>query len=384
MSVSRPVVNVYSVAKDKAEAVSQIAVPDVFQTPIRPDIVATIYKYCLMNLRQPHGVDRYAGERPDAESWGTGRAVARIPRVAGGGTHRAGQGAFGNMCRGGRMFAPLKTWRVWAHQIPRNQKRFAQASAIAATSVPALVMARGHKIEQISEVPLVVADDVQNITKTKDAIAVLKKLKAHAEVAKSKSTRTTRAGQGKNRNRRYKVRLGPLVVYKQDKGIVRAFRNVPGVQTLNVNRLNLLQLAPGGQVGRFVIWTQGAFEDLGKRFGTAGAASALKRRNGTGYTLPRTVMTNTDLARILDSDEIQRVVRAPKLKPRRVKRALYKKNPIRNFAAAVKLNPFLVSQKRRELLTQVLKAKGEVIKSEQKAAKRAARAAAVIAKLQQQ
>ena len=34
---------------------------------------------------------------------GTGRAVARIPRVRGGGTHRSGQGAFGNMCRGGRL-----------------------------------------------------------------------------------------------------------------------------------------------------------------------------------------------------------------------------------------------------------------------------------------
>jgi hypothetical protein len=38
----------------------------------------------------------------------SGRAVARIPRVSGGGTHRAGQAAFGNMCRSGRMFAPTK------------------------------------------------------------------------------------------------------------------------------------------------------------------------------------------------------------------------------------------------------------------------------------
>ncbi|CAM9319130.1 unnamed protein product, partial [Ectocarpus fasciculatus] len=48
-----------------------------------------------------------------AESWGTGRAVSRIPRVQGGGTQRAGQGAFGNMCRGGRMFSPTKIWRRW-------------------------------------------------------------------------------------------------------------------------------------------------------------------------------------------------------------------------------------------------------------------------------
>lgn len=42
-----------------------------------------------------------------AESWGTGRAVARIPRISGSGTHRSGQGAFGNMCRKGRMAFPL-------------------------------------------------------------------------------------------------------------------------------------------------------------------------------------------------------------------------------------------------------------------------------------
>lgn len=38
-----------------------------------------------------------AGHQTSAESWGTGRAVARIPRVRGGGTHRSGQGAFGNV-----------------------------------------------------------------------------------------------------------------------------------------------------------------------------------------------------------------------------------------------------------------------------------------------
>lgn len=51
-----------------------------------------------------------------------GRAVARIPRVSGGGTHRAGQAAFGNMCRSGRMFAPTKTWRKWHVKLSQGQK----------------------------------------------------------------------------------------------------------------------------------------------------------------------------------------------------------------------------------------------------------------------
>ena len=61
-----------------------------------------------------------AGHQTSAESWGTGRAVARIPRVGGSGTHRAGQAAFGNMCRGGRMFAPTKTWRKWHVKVNQN------------------------------------------------------------------------------------------------------------------------------------------------------------------------------------------------------------------------------------------------------------------------
>lgn len=85
----------------------------------------------------------FVGHQTSAESWGTGRAVARIPRVRGGGTHRSGQGAFGNMCRGGRMFAPTKPWRRWHRRININQKRYALVSSIAASGVPALVMSKG-------------------------------------------------------------------------------------------------------------------------------------------------------------------------------------------------------------------------------------------------
>jgi hypothetical protein len=71
------------------------------------------------NKRQAYGVFNKAGHQHSAESWGTGRAVARIPRIAGSGTARAGQGAFGNMCRGGRMFAPTKTFRKWHVKVRR-------------------------------------------------------------------------------------------------------------------------------------------------------------------------------------------------------------------------------------------------------------------------
>ena len=48
------------------------------------------------------------------------------------------------------------------------------------------------------------------------------------------------------------------------KGLTKAFRNIPGVDTISVDALNLLKLAPGGHVGRFCIWTESAFKKLGK------------------------------------------------------------------------------------------------------------------------
>merc|ERR1712150_163414 len=163
-AAARPQISVYN---EQGAAEGQVKTPAVFKAPIRADLVNFVHTNLRKNARQAQGVKKIAGEQTSAESWGTGRAVARIPRVRGGGTHRSGQAAFGNMCRGGRMFAPLKTWRKWQKRCNINQRRFAMTSAIAATGVPALVMAKGHVISNIPEVPFVVSDKAQGLSKTK-------------------------------------------------------------------------------------------------------------------------------------------------------------------------------------------------------------------------
>lgn len=77
---------------------------------------------------------------------------------------------------------------------------------------------------------------------------------------------------------------------------------------INVNQLNLLKLAPGGHVGRFVIWTQSAFQQLDKLYGTWRKRAQLKK----GYNLPMPKMANTDLSRLFKSDEIKKVIKPPK------------------------------------------------------------------------
>merc|ERR1711924_273082 len=281
-----------------------------------------------------------AGMQTSAESWGTGRAVARIPRVPGGGTHRAGQAAFGNMCRGGRMFNPTKTWRKWHRKINTNQKRYAVCSALAASALPSLVMARGHKVDNVPECPLVVDDSVEGVDKTLKAMKVLAALGASDDVEKSKASRQVRSGKGKMRNRRYVQRRGPLVVYGQDNGIAKAFRNISGVEVSSVESLNLLQLAPGGHLGRFVIFTENALSQLDGIYGGKNGAEATEKK---GFRVPRSMMTNSDLPRIINSDEVQARVTPAKTqtKFRRIK-----KNPLKNLGVMVKLNPYARKQKR--------------------------------------
>jgi large subunit ribosomal protein L4e len=256
------------------------------------------------------------------------------------------------MCRGGRMFAPTKTWRRWHRKVNVGLKRYAVASALAASALPSLVTARGHRIDAVPELPLVVDDAAESVTKTAKAVALLTALGAGADVARARESRNIRAGKGKMRNRRYVSRRGPLLVYGGDGAVSRAFRAIPGVDVASVDALNLLQLAPGGHVGRFIVWTQSAFDRLDALFGAGDGAPASARK---GYTLPRHIMANADVARLVNSDEVQSVVRAPRSAPPR--RGL-RKNPLKNLGAMLKLNPYAKVAKRHALAASTKKAAG--------------------------
>merc|ERR1719215_1861586 len=85
--------------------------------------------------------------------------------------------------------------------------------------------------------------------------------------------------------------------------------------------MNLLKLAPGGNFGRFIIWTQGAFKKLNEIYGTLKSGAPLKKN----YTLLRSQMDNADLDRIINSSEVQSALK-PKLEaPKRFQR---KVNPL--------------------------------------------------------
>jgi large subunit ribosomal protein L4e len=263
------------------------------------------------------------------------------------------------------MFAPTKTWRKWHRKVNIAQKRYAMCSAIAATGVPALVMAKGHQIGEIPEVPLVVSDKVQGYQKTKDAVVFLRRIRAWADIQKVYATRRMRAGKGKLRNRRRVQKLGPLVIYDKDEGLTKAFRNIPGVSVIQVDNLNLLKLAPGGHVGRFCIWTEAAFRKLDTIFGTWRKPSATK----TGWNLPMPKMANTDLSKLLKSEEIRKVLRAPN---RKVHRAVVRTNPLKNVRTMLQLNPYAAVQKKNAELSSAKNVRAKAAMVAKKSGKPAA------------
>lgn len=171
-----------------------------------------------------------------------------------------------------------------------------------------------------------------------------------------------RAGRGKMRNRRRVTKKGPLIIFAKDDGLRRAFRNIPGVDTMSVHKMNILKLAPGGHLGRLCVWTESAFKHLNDLFGTWNAASTVKK----DYNLPHPIMANTDLTRIMKSEEIKRVLAAPKKTVHRAQRRL---NPLKNSQQMAKLNPYSEVTRRRALLAKEKKKFADQIETAKKAKK---------------
>lgn len=177
------------------------------------------------------------------------------------------------------------------------------------------------------------------LIKTSAAIALLKLLGAGPDLEKVKMSRKLRAGKGKMRGRRHRQRRGPLIIYDpmhDGVELVKGCRNIPGLETCSVHALNLLQLAPGGHLGRFIIWTSSAFAALDKIYGSTTEPSTYKK----DFLLPSNIISNADVTRLINSSEIQSVVR-PAIGAAKTKRHhVQKKNPLKNKQVMIRLNPY--------------------------------------------
>ncbi|MEM4188603.1 MAG: 50S ribosomal protein L4 [Candidatus Hadarchaeum sp.] len=245
-----------------AKPVEEIDLPEIFDTEIRPDVIRRAVLAAQSARIQPWGSDPMAGKRTSAETWGKGFGVSRIRRVKGTKHPAAGMGAFAPHAVGGRRAHPPRVEKRILERINKKERRLAIRSAIAALKEKKLAAARGHLVEGVPALPIVVTDEIESLRKTADIRATLVKLGLDKELERTSKGIRIRAGVGKMRGRRYKRAVGPLIVIAQDKGIKLGARNLPGVSVAKVNELNAEVLAPGGVPGRLSVWSTSAIQKL--------------------------------------------------------------------------------------------------------------------------
>lgn len=247
----------------EGKSTRKIELPPVFATPLRPDVIKRAVLAIQSSRFQPQGRDPMAGKRTSAESRGTGFAMARIPRLKG----QSGRAAFAPGTVGGRQSHPPVSEKRIVKRIPKKEKRLALLSAIAATASREVVAARGHSVVDVLEIPLVVTNDLEALKKTREVEETLIRLGVLSDIYRVEGSRKVRAGKGKSRGRKMKQSVGPLIVVAEDKGIMEAARNIPGVNVARVSSLNAEMLAPGTHPGRLTIWTDSALERLNELYG---------------------------------------------------------------------------------------------------------------------
>jgi len=245
--------------------VGELILPELFETPLRPDVIKRAFLAVQSLSFQPQGRDLMAGKRTSARYLGTGLGLARVPREPT--TRRA---RFAPMTVKGRRAHPPVPWKKIVKAIPKKEKKLAMRSAIAATANRELVAKRGHVVDLVPSLPLIASDEIQAIDRTGEAVELFMRLGLWPDVLRAKESRKVRAGKGKMRGRRYKQAIGPLVVVGEDRGIIRAVRNLPGVDAVLARNLNVLLLAPGAHPGRLTLWTEGAIRVVDELWGRDG------------------------------------------------------------------------------------------------------------------
>ncbi len=251
----------------EGEEVDTVELPSFFEEPVRKDIIRRAVLAAQANRRQPYGTDPRAGFRTSAESWGAGHGVAMVPRVKGRRHPAAGRAARVAQAVGGQKAHAPTPEKDWTQRVNRKERRAALRSALAATAKPEFVKERGHVIDDVPHLPVVVVDELRSLNKAREVREFFKSVGLWADVERAKRKRRIRAGKGKRRGRRYVKPKSVLIVVDEDEGIKLGARNHPGVDVVEAMHLGVEHLAPGAHPGRLTVFTPGALKVLEERLG---------------------------------------------------------------------------------------------------------------------
>jgi large subunit ribosomal protein L4e len=255
-------------------ATSKINLPKQFSEEYRPDIIRRAVLALQTHSFQPKGVKVGAGSRHVAylskrrheyrSTYGRGQARCPAKTMSHAGAHFNRQGANVPQTRGGREAHPPRVEEVITEKINDKERKKAIRSAIAATSIKEIVESRNHQIAHVKELPIIIKDEFEKVSKTAEVVKVLCALGLSAELERAKEKKV-RAGHGKIRGRVYKKKIGPLLVVSKKSELLNAAKNIPGVDVVEAKKLNAELLAPGTHAGRLTIFTESAIKEIGEK-----------------------------------------------------------------------------------------------------------------------
>jgi large subunit ribosomal protein L4e len=234
--------------------------------PVRPDLIKRAVLAEQAAMRQPYGADPRAGKHTSASYRGRrgvrhsmmNREMARMKRITSTRTLYM-RARFVPQAVKGRKAHPPKAGKSWDRKVNKKERVAALLSAASATLDSGLVRKRGN-LEHVRHIPLVVEDRLQEIAVLRDFRQVLDNL--GLEKVTDAPARKTRAGRGTMRGRRYRKKRGMLFIISEDRGLVKAARNLAGLEVVETGNLSVGMLAPGAEPGRLCVWTEGALKKM--------------------------------------------------------------------------------------------------------------------------
>mmetsp|Transcript_20307 Transcript_20307/g.30388 ORF Transcript_20307/g.30388 Transcript_20307/m.30388 type:complete len:322 (+) Transcript_20307:395-1360(+) len=213
-------------------------------------LIKEINNTIRFNKLQVHKRYKHAGEETSAQSWGTGKGKARLPRYKSGGTINSGQGAVTNMCRGGRVFGTYKTLRRWMWKTNKKLKQNGVKIALIATLLPSIVITKGHVIKDVKYFPLIIENLLELAWSPQEILRILKNTGGFLDLA--------RVNKMKKKSS-FSTIKGPLLILDKYKDIITLAQNITGLEISTTANLNFMKLAPGGKLGRLCIYTKTSF-----------------------------------------------------------------------------------------------------------------------------
>ena len=244
---------------------TSIELPIVFDTPVRPQLIHNVFVKLNSHKFQKQGRHPTAGQDVVADSNDppTGRGISRVARMKGGGGGRQGQAGEVASTRGGRQAFPPNVKKVIYKKLNKKENKLALCSAIAATASKEIVKLNGHSVDAIKEFPIIVTDEIENISKTAEMKKIIKSLNLSDDVKRLKK-RKPRSGKVALRGRKSKIGKSILFVVSNSSKIENSCSAIPGVDARSVNDLSVLDLAPGSKPIRLTVYSKKAINEINK------------------------------------------------------------------------------------------------------------------------